>query len=156
MKQSQPQTSTNWELGPILRAMLRNKVGAILIALQIAITMTIIVNSVYIIVERNKDMQRDSGIDNENSFYLTSVGFGENFNVPNTVEEDLTMLRALPGVVDAIQTNAVPNSNSGWSMGLKTQSGVEHDAVGTAVYMVDDHGVNALDVEIIAGENFAP
>ncbi|MFT2090925.1 ABC transporter permease [Paraglaciecola sp. 2405UD69-4] len=156
MKQSPPQTSTNWELGPILRAMFRNKVGAILIALQIAITMTIIVNSVYIIVERYKDMQRDSGIDNENSFYLTSIGFGENFNVPNTVEEDLNMLRALPGVVDAIQTNAIPNSGSGWSMGLKTQSGAEYDAVGTAVYMVDDHGVNALDVEIIAGENFTP
>lgn len=154
MKQVTPQTSRNWEIGPIFRAMLRNKVGAVLIALQIAITMTIIVNSVYIIVERNKDMQRDSGIDNENSFYLTSVGFGESFNVPVVVEEDLNMLRALPGVVDAIQTNAVPNSNSGWSMGLKTQSGAENDAVGTAVYMVDEHGVNALDVEIIAGENF--
>lgn len=149
-------TTTNWEVGPILRAMLRNKVGAILIALQIAVTMTIIVNSVYIIVERSKEMQRDSGIDNENSFYLTSTGFAENFNVQNTVEDDMNLLRALPGIVDAIQINAVPNSGSGWSMGLKTQSGVEYDAVGTAVYMVDDHGVNALDLEIIAGENFAP
>lgn len=149
-------TTTNWEVGPILRAMLRNKVGAILIALQIAVTMTIIVNSIYIIVERSKEMQRDSGIDNENSFYLTSTGFAENFNVQNTVEEDMNLLRALPSIVDAIQINAVPNSGSGWSMGLKTQSGVEYDAVGTAVYMVDDHGVNALDLEIIAGENFAP
>jgi putative ABC transport system permease protein len=149
-------TSINWEIGPIFRAMLRNKVGAVLIALQIAVTMTIIVNSVYIIVERSKEMQRDSGIDNENSFFLTSVGFAEDFNVPITVEEDMNTLRALPGVVDAIQINAVPNSGSGWSMGLKTQSGVEYDGVGTAVYMVDDHGINALDVEIIAGENFAP
>lgn len=156
MSNTQTSTSINWEIGPIFRAMLRNKVGAILIALQIAVTMTIIVNSVYIIVERNKEMQRDSGIDNENSFYLTSVGFGENFNVPITVEEDMNTLRALPGVVDAIQINAVPNSGSGWSMSLKIQSGVEYDGVGTAVYMVDDHGVNTLDVEIIAGENFAP
>jgi putative ABC transport system permease protein len=146
--------SINWEIGPIFRAMLRNKVGAILIALQIAVTMTIIVNSVYIIVERSKEMQRDSGIDNENSFYLTSVGFAESFNVPITVEEDMNALRALPGIVDAIQINAVPNSGSGWSMGLKTQSGVEYDGIGTAVYMVDDHGINALDVEIIAGQNF--
>jgi putative ABC transport system permease protein len=156
MSNTQISTAINWEIGPIFRAMLRNKVGAILIALQIAVTMTIIVNSVYIIVERSKEMQRDSGIDNENSFFLTSVGFTENFNVPVTVEEDMNALRALPGVVDAVQINAVPNSGSGWSMGLKTQSGVEFDGVGTAVYMVDDHGINALDVEIIAGENFAP
>jgi putative ABC transport system permease protein len=149
-------TSINWEIGPIFRAMLRNRVGAILIALQIAVTMTIIVNSVYIIVERSKEMQRDSGIDNENSFYLTSVGFGDNFNVPITVEEDMNALRSMPGIVDAIQINAVPNSGSGWSMGLKTQSGVEYDGVGTAVYMVDEHGINTLDVEIIAGKNFAP
>ena len=156
MSNTQTSTSINWEIGPIFRAMLRNKVGAILIALQIAVTMTIIVNSVYIIIERRKEMQRDSGIDNGNSFYLTSIGFAENYNVPITVEEDMTVLRAMPGVVDAIQINAVPNSGSGWSMGLKTQAGVEYDAVGTAVYMVDDHGINALDVEIIAGENFAP
>jgi putative ABC transport system permease protein len=156
MSNTQISTAINWEIGPIFRAMLRNKVGAILIALQIAVTMTIIVNSVYIIVERSKEMQRDSGIDNENSFFLTSVGFTENYNVPVTVEEDMNALRALPGVVDAVQINAVPNSGSGWSIGLKTQSGVEFDGVGTAVYMVDEHGINALDVEIIAGENFAP
>jgi len=156
MSNIQTSPSINWEIGPIFRAMLRNKVGAILIALQIAVTMTIIVNSVYIIVERSKEMLRDSGIDNENSFYLTSVGFAENFNVPITVEEDMNTLRALPGIIDAIQINAVPNSGNGWSMGLKTQSGVEFDSVGTAVYMVDDHGINALDVDIIAGENFAP
>lgn len=155
MSNTQTNSSINWEIGPIFRAMLRNKVGAILIALQIAVTMTIIVNSVYIIVERSKEMQRDSGIDNENSFFLTSVGFTESFNAPVTVEEDLNALRALPGIVDAIQINAVPNSGSGWSMELKTQSGAEYDGVGTAVYMVDEHGVNALDVEIIAGENFA-
>ena len=64
MPNTHTSTSINWEMGPIFRAMLRNKVGAILIALQIAVTMTIIVNSVYIIVERSKEMQRDSGIDN--------------------------------------------------------------------------------------------
>ena len=148
-------TSTNWEIGPIFRAMLRNKVGAVLIALQIAVTMTIIVNSVYIIVERNKEMQRDSGIDNENTFSINSMGFANDFNIPVTVEEDLNMLRALPGVVDAIQINAIPNSGGGWSMGLQTEPGEEQDGVGVAVYMVDEHGVNALDLEIIAGRNFS-
>ncbi|NCP63121.1 MAG: FtsX-like permease family protein [Paraglaciecola sp.] len=147
--------STNWEIGPILRALLRNKVGALLIAIQIAVTMTIIVNSVSIIVERYHQVQRDSGIDEDNTFYLSSLGFGESFNAKVTIEEDLAQLRKLPGVVDAIQINAIPISGGGWSMGLKTQAGAEFDAVGVAVYMVDDHGINALDLEVIAGENFS-
>ena len=147
-------TSTNWELGPILRALLRNKVGALLIAIQIAVTMTIIVNSVFIIVERNKLMQRESGIDEANTFYLSSLGFGANFNARVSIEEDLNFLRKLPGVVDAMQINAVPISGSGWSMGLQTQPGAEYDGVGTAAYMVDQNALNTLDVELIAGEPF--
>ncbi|MFT5675691.1 MAG: putative ABC transport system permease protein [Paraglaciecola sp.] len=142
------------EIGPILRALMRNKVGALLVAIQIAVTMTIIVNSVFIIVERNQQMQRESGIDENNSFYLTSVGFNDDFNAEVTVQEDLNLLRTLPGVIDAIQINAIPMSGSGWSMGLQTQAGAEYDGVGTAVYMVDEHAINALDLEIIAGENF--
>ena len=42
----------NLEIGPILRAMMRNKVGAVLIAIQIAFTMTIVVNAISIIQER--------------------------------------------------------------------------------------------------------
>ncbi|MEH6713740.1 MAG: FtsX-like permease family protein [Paraglaciecola polaris] len=145
----------NWEVGPIFRALLRNKVGAMLIALQIAFTMTIIVNAIYIIVERSQKMQRPSGIDEANSFFISSVGFSNNFNGLATTQEDLNALRAINGVVDAIQINAVPLSGSGWSMGLQTQPGAEFDGTGAAVYMVDEHALKALDVALIAGENFS-
>ena len=36
------------ELGLIFRALLRNKVGALLISLQIALTLTIMVNAIFI------------------------------------------------------------------------------------------------------------
>ncbi|MBU3021658.1 ABC transporter permease [Aestuariibacter sp. A3R04] len=133
---------------------MRNKTGALLIAIQIAITMTIVVNAVFIVYERSQKMQRESGIDEANSFYLSSSGFGSNFNAKVTITEDLAALRQLPGVIDAVQINAIPISGGGWSMGLKTQAGVEYDGVGVAVYMVDEHGVNALDLDVIAGENF--
>ena len=144
------------EIGPILRALMRNKVGAILIALQIAFTMTIIVNSVFIIMERHTKMQRESGVDEANTFYLSSVGFADNFNPQVSITEDLDMIRNTPGVISATQINAVPISGSGWSMGLQTEAGAEVDATGVAVYMVDETGVDTLDVEIIAGENFSP
>lgn len=143
-----------FETGPILRALMRNKVGAILIALQIAVTMTIIVNSIFIIMERTKLMARESGIDEANSFYIRSSGFADNFNNQVTVQEDLAMLRGLPGVKDAIQVNAIPISGGGWSMGLQTKPGDDQEGVGVAVYMVDEHGTNTFDVDVIAGEDF--
>ncbi|WP_339770690.1 FtsX-like permease family protein [uncultured Paraglaciecola sp.] len=146
----------NWEIGPIFRTLLRNKVGAMLIALQIAFTMTIVVNAIYIIVERSEKMQRPSGIDEANSFFISSVGFSHDYNGLVSSQEDLNLIRSLNGVVDAIQINAVPLSGSGWSMGLQTEPGAQFDGTGTAVYMVDEHALNALDVALVAGENFSP
>ncbi|GLX86619.1 ABC transporter permease [Thalassotalea loyana] len=144
------------ELGPIFRALLRNKVGAVLIAVQIAFTMAIIVNSVFIIYERSQETKRPSGLDEANSFFISSSGFGTNFGARATIEKDLADIRAIPGVVSAIQINAIPISGGGWSMGLQTEPGAEHDGVGTAVYMVNEQGIEALDVALLAGENFAP
>lgn len=142
------------ELGPIWRAMMRNKTGAILIALQIAVTMAIIVNAVSIIQERARLIARPSGLDEHNIFTISSIGFAPDFNERVTIEEDLTALRAMPGVVDAIQSIAVPLSGSGWSMGLQTKPGAEIDATSVAVYFVDEHGLDTLGLNLLAGENF--
>lgn len=147
---------SNLEIGPILRALMRNKVGAILIAIQIAFTMTIVVNAISIIQERQRLMARESGLDEANSFYIDSSGFTADFNEQVTVQQDLANIRALPGVVNAVQINAVPISGSGWSMGLQTSANADGDGVSVAVYMMDEHGLEALDLELLAGKNFSP
>ena len=143
------------EIGPIWRAMMRNKTGAILIALQIAFTMAIMVNAISIMQERGRMMARPSGIDESNIFAISSVGFAENFNERVTVEEDLAALRALPGVVNAIQTNSMPLSGGGWSMGLQVEPGEGIDGTGTALYFVDEHGLDTFGLNLLAGENFS-
>ena len=143
------------EIGPIWRSMMRNKTGAILIALQIAVTMAIMVNAVSIMQERARVMARPSGIDEHNIFYINSAGFAEDFNERVTIEEDLAALRGMPGVVNAIQSITVPLSDSGWSMGLQTEPGAEFDATGVALYFVDEHGLNTFGLDLLAGENFS-
>jgi putative ABC transport system permease protein len=143
------------EIGPIWRAMMRNKTGAILIALQIAVTMAIMVNAISIMQERGRMMARPSGVDEHNIFSIASVGFAENFNERVTIEEDLAALRALPGVVNAIQSNSVPLSGGGWSMGLQTEPGAAIDGTGVAIYFVDEHGLDTFGVKLVAGENFS-
>jgi len=143
------------EIGPIWRAMMRNKTGAILIALQIAVTMAIMVNAISIMQERGRMMSRPSGVDEHNIFSITSIGFAEDFNERVTIEEDLAALRALPGVVNAIQSNSVPLSGGGWSMGLQTEPGEGIDGPSVALYFVDEHGLDTFGLNLVAGENFS-
>ncbi|MDJ0655006.1 MAG: FtsX-like permease family protein [Xanthomonadales bacterium] len=146
---------TNMEWGPIWRAMLRNKTGAILIALQIAVTLAIMVNAISIIQERAEAMARPSGVDEANIFYLSSIGFSEDFNEQVAIEEDLAAIRQTPGVINAIQSNSVPLSGGGWSMGLAREPGQGQDSVGVAIYFIDEHGVDTFGLKMRAGENFA-
>jgi putative ABC transport system permease protein len=143
------------EIGPIWRAMLRNKTGAILIALQIAVTMAIMVNAISIMQERSRIMARPTGIDEHNIFHIASMGFAEGYNERVTVEEDLAMLRGLPGVTNATQSNSVPLRNGGWSMGLSLEPGADADSTSTAVYFVDEHGLDTFGLNLLAGENFS-
>ncbi|MEM7077123.1 MAG: FtsX-like permease family protein [Pseudomonadota bacterium] len=143
------------ELGPIIRAALRNKIGAILIALQIAFTMTVVVNSWYMISERLALVERPSGMVEDELFHVVSVGIGEQFNTQSAIEEDLDLLRRTPGVHNAITTNAIPLSGSGWSMGLRVEPGEDTQSYGTAIYMVDEQAIDTMGVELVAGRNFA-
>ncbi|HZW59924.1 MAG TPA: FtsX-like permease family protein [Woeseiaceae bacterium] len=144
------------EIGPIWRALLRNKAGYVLIALQIAVTMAIIVNAIAIIQERTRLMQRPSGVDEDNIFYLASMSFAAEADVPGMIDRDLERLRAMPGVRDAISTNSVPLRNGGWSMGLALEPGAGQDASGVAIYFTDEHGIDTFGLNLVAGRNFRP
>lgn len=142
------------ETGLIFRALMRNKIGALLIALQIALTMAIMVNAIFMIQDRQQQMQRPSGIDEHNTFYLTNTIFAQDHNFQAELQTDLNTIRKTPGIIDAIQINAIPLSSSGWSMALQHEAGEDKDAIGSAVYMVDEHAINTLGLELIAGSNF--
>ena len=144
------------ELGPMLRALMRNKIGALLIALQIALTLTIMVNAIFMMLARSAQMARPSGLDEQNTFYLTNTVFAPNYNLQAALAQDLQRIRQTPGVVAATQINAIPLSGGGWSMSLQNKPGDDIDGTGVAVYMVDEQGIAAMGLELIAGENFAP
>jgi putative ABC transport system permease protein len=142
------------EIGPIWRALMRNKTAYILIALQIAVTMAIMVNAISIIQERSRLMARPSGVDEDNVFYLSSSGFAPDFNERAAVAEDLAMIRNLPGVVNATYTNTVPLRGGGWSSGIQTEPGDGIETTGSAIYFADEHGMETFGLDLVAGRNF--
>jgi putative ABC transport system permease protein len=147
------------DIGPIWRAMLRNKAGFVLIALQVAVTLTIMVNAIGIIQERSGRMDRDSGIDEANTFAFASVLFTDYEREQRKVliDEDLDLIRNVPGVINAVASNSFPLRQGGWSMGVALEPGNQGpQSVGTAIYFVDEHGAETFDVEVIDGRNFTP
>ncbi|MEJ2298965.1 MAG: ABC transporter permease, partial [Woeseiaceae bacterium] len=147
------------DIGPIWRAMLRNKSGFVLIALQIAVTLTIMVNAFGIIQERAGKIERESGMDEANTFAFASVLFMdyERDQRKALIDEDLDLIRNTPGVVNAIASNSFPLRQGGWSMSLALEPGSQTpESVGTAIYFVDEHGVETFDVTVIDGKNFTP
>ena len=147
------------DIGPIWRAMLRNKAGFVLIALQVAVTLTIMVNAIGIIQERAGRIERPSGLDEANTFAFASVLFTDYEREQRKVliDEDLDLIRNTPGVLSAVASNSFPLRQGGWSMSLSLEPGNQTpESVSSAIYFVDEHGVDTFDLEVIDGENFAP
>ena len=144
------------EIRPILSAMLRNKTGAILVALQIAITLAVVTNAVFIINQRLEKIGRPSGMDTDNLIFVQSFGYAPGYNHHNTVREDLELLRAHPGVIAASPINGIPLSGGGSATNYKVSA--DQDAVeeNGNYYEVDEHGLDALGVKLFAGRAFTP
>jgi putative ABC transport system permease protein len=138
---------------PILSALLRNRTGAVLVAMQVAIALAVLVNALYIVVQRAEKMRRPTGIDVDNVMVIASSGFTDRYqNVPS-IQEDLAWLRALPGVTAASVTGAIPLSSGGNNQPLVTRP----DAQRTYNYNsleIDEYGLATLGVHLVAGRNF--
>jgi putative ABC transport system permease protein len=142
------------ELRPILSAMLRNKTGAILVGLQIAITLAVVANSIAIIMTRVEKISRPPGIDSDNLIFVQSYGFGPNYDQRSTIDNDLRLLRSLPGVVSASPISQIPMSGGGSSTNLGPEQTREKVTINTNHFAVDEHGVETLGVKLVEGRNF--
>ena len=101
------------EIRPILSALLRNRAGAILVALQIAITLAIVVNAVYVAQQRLTKIGRPTGLDDQNIFSFWMTSYEKDYDFLGMVRDDMTVIRQMPGIVDATPIFQVPLPDSG-------------------------------------------
>jgi putative ABC transport system permease protein len=149
-------------LHPILAALKKHKAGVILITLQIALTLAIVVNAVFIIGQRVDRIQRPTGLDENNLFLITQTWVG----APTGDDEasiaeldamqqaDVATLRNLPDVQSAIAINTLPLINSTWGGGIGLKPAQEHSTARAALYFGDDQMIPALGLNLVAGRNF--
>ena len=80
---------------PMLSALMRSKTGPVLVALQIAVTLAIVINSLFIILQRVEKMNRPTGIDVDNVIVVYVRGFGTDFDVIASIRNDIDLIKTI-------------------------------------------------------------
>jgi putative ABC transport system permease protein len=135
-------------------AIYRSKSGAVLIAVQIAITLAILANAMALIVDRLSWSARLTGIDEPNIFfiYATSVDKPPSFTALQS--SDLALLRSMAGVANAYATNSFPLEGGGWSMSADLEADQKAPSAHISLYFGDEQALDTLGVKLIAGRSF--
>ena len=137
-------------------AIYRKKFGAVLIAVQIAVTLAILSNASTLIIERLSWSSQSTGIDESNILFAYAENVDAGANLGAEQSSDLAALRAIPDVVDAYATNSFPLQGGGWSMNVGLKASQTTASAITSYYFGDEHALHTLDLRLVAGRNFLP
>jgi putative ABC transport system permease protein len=144
------------EFRPIFSALLRNKIAPLLVALQVAISLAILANALYIVTLRYEMATRPSGIANEHdSFEVASspVKKPSYAEVVAQQRRDRAMLLSMPGVVSVAAVNQVPMGESGWNSSVAVDRTQVHPT-SVGLYMSPDSLVQAMGLKVVEGRDF--
>lgn len=146
------------QIKPILAAMRHHKAGTVLIALQIALTLAIVCNALFIIQQRMARMSRPSGVNETDLFVIRSdwADKSDPQRIDVQMQADLIALRQLGSVQDAAPANSFPLRGSGWDNFIKLQPDQVKMTTDAAMFFSDEHALAALGTHLIAGRNFTP
>jgi putative ABC transport system permease protein len=141
---------------PLLCALRRSPTGAILVTLQVAITLAVLVNAAFLVSQRIARIEQPTGLDLRDTFGMIIGGTSTKFDVASAESEDVAYLRGLPGVAAATVTVGIPLTGEGsWNTRFWRQPGQRGATVFCNVMSGDGQALLAtLDVPLIAGRNF--
>jgi putative ABC transport system permease protein len=144
------------DIKPILAALRSHKAGTVLIALQIALTLAIVCNALFIIQQRLAHLSEPTGIDEANIFVIQNEWMGKVAieQLDANTRADVQELRQLPGVQDATPSNSYPLRGNGWDDGIRLRPDQQEDVSGATVYFGDERFVDTLGLHLVAGRNF--
>ena len=147
------------EFRPILSALLRSKTGAILVALQVAISLAILTNALHIVNVRQAVAARSSGIADEGSVFnirvrhLTELTHEEQLA---RQQAETAALRAIGGVQAVAFASQSPMSRSGNTTGIAARRDATGQATPTSQYYTADSLVKAWGLKLVEGRDLGP
>jgi putative ABC transport system permease protein len=147
------------EIRPILAALMRSKTGAILVALQVAISLAILANALHIVSIRQAVAARPSGIENEADVvhiqvrHLIKGSFNEQIALQKA---ETDALRAVPGVTSAAFASEIPLSNSGSYNSVAADPKQTRPTANVGYYYSADALVQTWGLKLVEGRNYRP
>lgn len=146
------------EIRPIFSSLLRNKTGALLIAAQVALSLAIVANALYIIKERLQLVSRESGVAAESEvFHLGVIPLKEYESAAEMAaarKRTADVIRGVPGVASVAGTNTTPLSSSGWNTGVGLEPNQTESTAYSALYFSGDSLVKTLGLKLLEGRDF--
>ncbi len=141
-------------LHPLFSTLRRNPAGAILVALQIAVTLAVLVNAAALVTRSVAKMRRPTDLNTRDTFVISVGRVTKDFNVTRGSSEDLAYLRTLPEVAAATVTQGIPMTFDGFTLPLTLNTKGAGPSLPAAILPVDESGLRALGVRLVAGRNF--
>lgn len=142
------------ETALIIKSILKQKTAPLLLALQIALTLAILANTSAVILDKYTFINRDSGIDIEATLVAELVVYKDDFPYYDQYKRDIETLKAEPSIISAMPTSSIPLSGIGGWMGVKPDPNDTNPESMILYYFTDENAIDALGLEIIAGEAF--
>lgn len=141
----------------IFKSLMRSKAGALMLLIQVAITTAIVSNAAFIIADRTKYLEQETGYAESSVFSFIVMTYGTDNSLPAQFKEDIDAIRQRPGVVDASIVGFVPLSGSGSARVFSEKSLPEDSLSFSASYLrADASTLNTLGVALLEGRNFRP
>ncbi len=147
------------EIRPIFSALMRNKTGPLLVAIQVALSLAILANALHIVNVRQAVSARPSGIVAENDV----LNLLAHSLKPGGHEEQLALqqaqsaaLRAVPGVLSVARVNQYPMSQSGNYSSITTSRSQLKKVAITSLYLSGDSLVKTWGLKLVEGRDFTP
>ena len=143
------------QIQPILVALRKHKIPALLIVLEIALACAVLCNAVFMIGQRIGEIHLPNAID-ENGISMIDVQ-GINRDTANAdIPRDLSELRQIPGVTAAAAINSIPLGRESWNsdVGTSPRDVMTDDSPNVAQYMFTQGGPEALGLRLLQGRFF--
>lgn len=143
------------EIRPILSTLFRNKTAPLLIAAQVALTLAIVCNALFIINDRLAQVSRPSGVAEAELIDLRLYPTRPIADIRDMQRRDLAAIGALPGVKSAAALNQFPLTFSAWYIGgLTTDPQDQNSTISAAIYQSGDSLIDALGLRLTEGRDF--
>jgi putative ABC transport system permease protein len=145
------------EIRPIFAALMRNKTGPILVALQIALSLAILANALHIVNERRGIMARPSGMADEHVVFrilVRTLGNETPEQQLADIKRQTEVLRAVSGVASVAQVSQMPLSTSGSNTSLALDPRQNKESAIGSVYYSGDSLIKTFGLQLVEGRDF--